>query len=136
MSSDQEKSDTPKKSIEQVAREVGSYDAQAYYFVFEALDWLMTRLKERRHVKGSELAEAIRDLSVERFGMLAGTVLSSWGLTETADFGRIVYALIETGHMSRTEEDDIRDFDDVYDFRGAFTAYAIPDASETDEEQG
>ena len=126
MSEKNEKAETPEKSVEQVAREAGHYDVQAYYFVFEALEWLMTRLGERRHVSGAELAEAIRDLAVERFGMLAGSVLSSWGLTETADFGRIVYALIEAGQMSRTDDDDIRDFDDVYNFECAFKTYDIP----------
>ncbi len=126
MSETNGQAEAPKKSLEQVARDVGRYDVQAYYFVFEALEWLMSRLGERRHVTGAELAEAIRDLSVERFGMLAGPVMTSWGLTGTADFGRIVYALIEAGHMNRTENDDIHDFDNVYDFEHTFKTYEIP----------
>ena len=117
----------PSKSIEQVAREVRRYDVQAYYFVFEVLEWLMGKLDERRHVSGAELSRAIRDHAVERFGLLARNVLTSWGVTCTSDFGRIVYALIEAGQMSRTDRDSITDFDAVYDFNQAFRSYDIPD---------
>ena len=125
MSGSVNKPHVPDKSIEEVAREVGRYDVQAYYFVGEALEWLLTRLDERRHVTGAELSEAVRDLAIERFGMLAQHVLGTWGITTTADFGRIVYALIEAGQMSKTDEDDVGDFDSVYDFQQAFGAYEI-----------
>ena len=117
----------PNKSIEQVAREVGRYDLQAYYFVFETIEWLMSKLGERRHVSGAELSRAIRDHAVERFGLLAQHVLASWGVTCTADYGRIVYALIESGQMSRTDQDSLADFDAVYDFNQAFKTYESPD---------
>lgn len=126
MSETNEKPEVPKKSIEQVARETGRYDVQAYYFLFETLEWLMGRLDERRHVSGAELSQAVRDLAVERFGMLAGGVMRSWGVNSTSDFGRMVYDLIEAGQMSRTEEDDIHDFDAVFDFEKAFATYEIP----------
>lgn len=117
----------PNKSVEQVARELGRYDVQAYYFVFEVLEWLMGRMGERRHVSGAELSRAIRDHAVECFGLLAPHVLTSWGVTCTSDYGRIVYALIEAGQMSRTDQDSIADFDAVYDFNQAFRTYEIPD---------
>ena len=129
-----DKSEAPKKSVEQVAREQGRYDVQAYYFLFEALEWLMGHLGERRHVTGPEFSKAVRDLAVERFGMLAGSVFRSWGVTETTDFGRMVYALIEAGQMNKTEEDDIHDFDRVYDFPQAFASYRIPDEPAQKEE--
>ena len=126
MSDANNEQETPKKSIEQVARDVGLYDVQAYYFVGEALEWLMARLDERRHVTGAELSEAVRDLAVERFGMLAQSVLTHWGITSTACFGQIVYAMIEAGQMSKTDRDDIGDFNAVYDFDEAFEVYRIP----------
>lgn len=126
MSELSDEQEAPKKSIEQVAREVGLYDVQAYYFVGEALEWLMARLDERRHVTGAELSEAVRDLAVERFGMLAKQVLTQWGITSTDCFGRIVYAMIEAGQMSKTDQDDIGDFSSVYDFDEVFGIYRIP----------
>lgn len=126
MSDASNESSVPEKSIEQVAREVGLYDVQAYYFVGEALEWLMANLDERRHVTGAELSRAVRDLAVERFGMLAQQVLTQWGITSTDCFGQIVYAMIEAGQMSRTDQDDIDDFNSVYDFDEAFEIYRIP----------
>ncbi len=124
----------PSKSIERIARELGRYDVGAYIFVFETIEWLMSKLGERRHVSGAELSRAIRDHAVERFGLLARHVLASWGVTCTADYGRIVYALIECGQMSRTDQDRLADFDAVYDFSRAFKTYEIPDwVAQTEE---
>ena len=133
MSETNEQPEAPKKTVEQVAHEAGRFDVQAYYFVFEALEWLMSRMGERRHVSGAELSQAVRDLAVERFGMLAGSVMSSWGVKCTSDFGRIVYDLIEAGQMSKTDGDDIHDFDAVYDFDKAFAGYDIPLEPGSDE---
>ncbi len=108
------------KSLEEVVREKGKYDIEAYRFVFEALDYLLRTLGGPRHVTGAQLSHAIRELALERFGLLARTVLNQWGVHETHDFGEIVYHLVENGLMSKTDEDRISDFDDIYDFEEAF----------------
>jgi uncharacterized repeat protein (TIGR04138 family) len=66
------------------------------------------------------LCEAIRQYAVEEFGYLAKSVLNSWGIYKTRDFGNIVFNLIEIGRMKKTREDRLEDFDDVYDFDAAF----------------
>jgi uncharacterized repeat protein (TIGR04138 family) len=73
-----------------------------------------------RHVTGQELCLALRDLAVEKFGLLAGVVLGHWGLHSTHDFGRIVFALVDNGLLSKQPTDTIRDFDRVFDFRETF----------------
>ena len=108
------------KSLEQVAREAGRYDVEAYRFMFEALDLLLKKLEERRHVSGAELSHAVRELALERFGFMARSVLSQWGVHKTQDFGEIVFQLVNAGLMSKTEEDKLSDFEDIYDFREAF----------------
>ena len=108
------------KSLEAVVREKGRYDIEAYRFVFEALDHLLQKLGKRRHVSGAELSHAIRELAIERFGFLARTVLNAWDVHETHDFGEIVYHLVENELMSKTDEDRITDFDNIYDFEEAF----------------
>jgi len=108
------------KSLEQLARETGRYDVEAYRFMFEALDHLLGQLKERRHVSGAELSHAIRELAVERFGFMARSVLNQWGVHKTLDFGEIVFQLVNAGLMSKTEEDKVSDFNDIYDFQEAF----------------
>jgi uncharacterized repeat protein (TIGR04138 family) len=38
-----------------------------------------------------------------------------WGIDHTADFGEIVFNLVEANLMSKTSEDTRDDFRDVYD---------------------
>lgn len=102
------------------------YDERAYLFVLAAIEFLQQRLEARRHVTGQELAWACRDLALERFGLVARTVLDCWNVRETADWGRIVYALVEVGLLSTQSTDREDDFHDVYDFARAFDeAYAV-----------
>ena len=70
----------------------------------------------QRHLTGRELCESIRRLALEQFGYMAKTVLNSWGVHKTGDFGEIVFNLIEIGEMSKTKHDRREDFDDVFDF--------------------
>src|SRR5690606_18490866 len=96
------------------------YDERAFVFVLEAIEYLQNRLDQRRHVSGAELSWACRDLALERFGLIARTVLECWGVKSTADWGRIVFAMIEVQLLSAQPGDRIEDFDDVYDFPRAF----------------
>lgn len=96
------------------------YDEAAYVFVLSALNHVLERLGEPRHITGRELAEGVRDLALERYGPMARTVLEHWGIEETADVGRIVFALVESGVLIKQEEDSPDDFVDVFDFDEAF----------------
>jgi uncharacterized repeat protein (TIGR04138 family) len=73
-----------------------------------------------RHITGQELCEAIRQYALHLYGYMAKTVLNSWGLHSTGDFGEIVFNLIRTKQMCKTPQDTRADFDDVYDFDEAF----------------
>ena len=53
-------------------------------------------------------------------GFLARTVFAEWGIYQTADFGEIVFNLVEVGHLSKQETDSKEDFGDVFDFEEAF----------------
>jgi uncharacterized repeat protein (TIGR04138 family) len=108
------------ESILQIVRKDGRYGAQAYYFIFDALDFTIQRMRKVRHVTGRELLEGIRQYATENFGFLARTVLGEWGITQSRDFGEIVFNLVEAGLLSRTEKDTIKDFEDVFDFGAAF----------------
>ena len=71
------------------------FDEHAYLFVLSALEFCQGRLTERRHITGRELAEACRDLAIQRYGVLARMVLEHWGMTETAHIGDVVFTLVE-----------------------------------------
>ncbi len=72
------------------------------------------------HLTGQQLCEAIRQLALEQFGLMARVVLHSWGVHVTGDFGEIVYNLIDIGLMKKSETDRREDFNDVFDFEEAF----------------
>lgn len=80
---------------------------------------------ERRHVSGQQLCLGLRTYAVERYGLLAGTVLGRWGLKRTDDFGTIVYAMIDRGDLRASERDSIEDFKGVFDFAEAFGALQV-----------
>jgi uncharacterized repeat protein (TIGR04138 family) len=94
--------------------------------VYEALDFTLKKIGCKRHVTGRELLFGIRDLALEQFGGLATMVFEVWGVRATADFGAIVWSLVESGLMSRSDTDALSDFEDVYDFREAFRIDARP----------
>jgi uncharacterized repeat protein (TIGR04138 family) len=67
------------------------------------------------HVTGQDLSRAAKDWAVLQYGFMAKTVLAKLGLRKTRDFGDAVYNMIEVGLMSKTPEDSVEDFDDVFD---------------------
>jgi uncharacterized repeat protein (TIGR04138 family) len=98
------------------------YHESAYVFILSALHYVIERLPEPRHITGRELAEGVRDLALERFGLMARTVLEHWGIHATVDVGQLVFALVEAGILIKQEEDNLRDFEHVFDFDEAFGA--------------
>ena len=69
-----------------------------------------------RHLTGQQLCEASRRYALEHYGLLAKTVLKSWGILGTHDLGEIVYNLIRVDLMKKSEQDRREDFDGVFDF--------------------
>ena len=120
----------PSKPMEQVVLEDGRYPPEAFGLLHEGLAKAVqgihgdaARGEGQRHVSGRQLCEALRDLAVERWGMLAKTVLNRWNIRKTVDFGNMVYLLVENNFMRKTEEDSLDDFRDIYDFDDAFSGY-------------
>ena len=96
------------------------FEEGAYLFVIAALEHCQTRLTERRHVTGRELAEACRDLALRQFGLTARLVLEHWGIRCTRDIGDVVFTLVDLSYLISQPTDSRGDFDDVFDFRQAF----------------
>jgi uncharacterized repeat protein (TIGR04138 family) len=96
------------------------YEEGAYIFVLSALNYVLQRLPEPRHISGRELASGVRDLALERYGPMARTVLEHWGIRETGAVGDIVFALVECGVLIKQDEDTRADFENVFDFDEAF----------------
>jgi uncharacterized repeat protein (TIGR04138 family) len=115
--------------VELIRKDDPRYEAGAYVFMRQALDHTLTGIKEQektgghRHVSGQELCEGIRDYALEQYGPMAHTLLQSWGISRTEDFGQIVFNLVEFGIFGKTDTDSIEDFNNVYDFE---TVFATP----------
>jgi uncharacterized repeat protein (TIGR04138 family) len=93
------------------------YAPEAYGFVMDALEFTIHRVGERRHVSAAELLENLCDHAMERFGVLAYSVLENWGLRTTDDVGETVFQLVEAQVLSRREKDSRDDFHDAFDLR-------------------
>jgi uncharacterized repeat protein (TIGR04138 family) len=109
------------------------YHLEAYQFVRESLayaqkimkmpasnDEAESKEKQDHHLTGQQLCQAIREYAMEQYGFMAKTVLNSWGIHNTGDFGEIVYNLIRIKEMRKSKSDRREDFDDQYPFETAF----------------
>jgi uncharacterized repeat protein (TIGR04138 family) len=96
------------------------YHETAYLFILSGLHFTIERLGVPRHISGRELAEGCRDLAIERWGLMARSVLEYWGIHATRDLGAIVFALVECGVLVKQDDDLPDDFEFVYEFEEAF----------------
>ncbi len=115
------------KRVESLAEQDGRYRKEAFLFLYAALEYTVRRLgrdkaktQAERHVTGQELSRGIGEFAREQYGPMARSVLEHWGVRRTRDFGEMVFLLVNAGMMSKTEEDRIEDFADVYDFEKEF----------------
>jgi uncharacterized repeat protein (TIGR04138 family) len=126
---------TEEKTLQEIVDEVDRYPIEAFLFLQQGLGYAVnlvhgevtqsTDPEVSRHITGPQLCEGLRAYALSQWGMLAKVVLARWGIHSTLDFGRIVFALVDAGHMQKTENDTIEDFRNVYDFKTAFDVYQI-----------
>jgi uncharacterized repeat protein (TIGR04138 family) len=109
------------QKIEEIRAKDPRYALRAYEFTRQAVTYAsQVVLAHGAHVTGPELLEAIRRFAIDRYGLLAADVLQEWGVRTTHDFGEIVFQLVEADLLSKTEDDRLEDFRDVYAFQDAF----------------
>ncbi len=117
----------PERSIEDIFSEDNRYPLEAVQFVREGLNHSVAKYHRDggqsgtvHHVSGPQLCEGLRELALNRWGMMARSVLEKWNIKRTRDFGEIVFLLVDNGWMQKEPSDSVDDFDDVYDFKDAF----------------
>ena len=108
------------ESIANILKRDARFDAQAYFFLKEALDFTLKRIAEdnegqARHVSGPELLAGFRDCALEQFGPMASTLMAEWGVHRGEDVGDMVFHLIEEQVFGKQESDSHQDFADVLD---------------------
>lgn len=114
------------KKIEEITRNDPRYKTDAYEFVMRALWFTQKKLKKPGHISGRQLLEGIREFVLDKYGPMAKTVLTHWGIESTDDFGEIVFNMVESGLLYKTEEDSRDNFKNVYNFDKAFDVFKIP----------
>lgn len=112
-----------------VKERAGFFPPQAFVFVQEGLRHTVEQLHDstqlepvdgERHVTGAELSMGLRDYAIGQYGLLARSVFSSWNIHHTEDFGKIVFAMVESGLMRKSDDDNLEDFVGVFEFDEAF----------------
>ena len=127
------------EAIDLIILEDGRYDREAYIFLREALDYSVNAFRKSgsgtdTNVSGGELLEGIREYALQEFGPLTKHVLNTWGIRETADFGEIVFQLVDKGVLGKNDTDSKRDFEKKYDFDEVFSAPFLPGANEKEHD--
>lgn len=126
-------------SLQQLVVKDPRYHVDAYIFIREALAFAADSMelvsaademevpeeeieqnRRERHLSGQELCEAIRLYALKQYGYMAKVVLNRWGVNQTADFGEIVYNMIDVGIMKKSSRDKKSHFNDVFEFDKAF----------------
>ena len=113
------------EKVEEIFAKDPRYARDAYTFLREALDFTQKIIgKENhgkmRHVTGQELLNGIRQFALAQFGPMTKTVLEEWGIKNCGDFGELVFNMVESGLLAKTEKDSREDFQEGYDFTHAF----------------
>lgn len=108
-------------AVEEIYLRDKRYKPDSYEFAMQALHFTQNKLKRSGHLSGRELLAGIQEFAIEEYGPMAKTVLKHWGINKTEDFGNIVFNLIEKKILSKTQEDSLGDFKDVYDFEVVFS---------------
>lgn len=129
--------------IPSIMEDAGGFSPLAFQFIRDGLGHTVAMVHgedaastlsdeedESRHVSGRDLCHGLRDYALRRYGLLAKTVLNHWGVTQTEDFGKIVFALVDAGLLRKTDDDTIEDFRGVFDFDDEFRG-SIEDSLDT-----
>jgi uncharacterized repeat protein (TIGR04138 family) len=117
--------------LERILAKDSRYSRDAYFFIREALDFTQKLISREnrdvvRHISGQELLDGIRRYALQQFGPMAITVLEDWGVKRCADFGEIVFNMVDSGLLAKTEKDSREDFQNGYDFAEAFQKPYLP----------
>jgi len=93
--------------VVRIAENDPRYKEDAYIFVMEALSYTQKKFNAQRHLSGEEILSGMRELLIEKYGPMTMTVLKHWGIKNTEDFGNVVFNLVESRVLSKTEEDSL-----------------------------
>ena len=113
------------EALDQILAKDNRFHRDGYLFMREALDFTQKQVGREnqnmvRHVTGQELLDGLRQYALQQYGPMTTTVFEEWGIRNCQDFGEIVFNMVESGLLAKTEKDTRDDFQNSYDFTEAF----------------
>ena len=113
------------KVLESIVRKDPRYPIEALVFVQNAVSYTVDKLyrsknRKIKHISGPQLLDGIKDFALQQFGPMAVDIFEYWGITNTEDFGKIVFKLVDHNLLSARKEDKLEDFKNGYDFDEVF----------------
>jgi uncharacterized repeat protein (TIGR04138 family) len=119
------------ETLEQILASHPQYPRDAYLFVREALDHTQKNITKSgrgklRHITGQELLAGIREYALQQFGPMTITVFEEWNIRACSDFGELVFNMVDSGMLAKTEQDSRADFATGYNFDDAFRKPFLP----------
>jgi len=98
--------------------EASGYGVDAVLFVSAVLGHTLRHIRRggQEHVTARDVCAGFRDYARMYFndGAEAVDLLSEWGLRGSDDVGKVIFAMIETGHAKSAEGDRLEDFAGVF----------------------
>jgi uncharacterized repeat protein (TIGR04138 family) len=127
------------EKVEVIRAQDSRYAAEAYSFLREALDYTQKTIAKDsrgrlRHVTGQELLGGIREFALAQFGPMTMMVLEEWGIHHCRDFGELVFNMVESDLLAKTDRDSRADFGGGYDFFDAFRKPFLPPSQQVKPE--
>lgn len=113
------------EKVNQIISRHPRYKVDAYEFMMQALWFTQEKLKRNGHVSAKELAYGAKEYGLDLYGPMTRAVFEHWGIRTTGDFGEIVFDMIDSGIMSKSDNDTKEDFRGVYDFDQAFDIFNL-----------
>lgn len=108
---------TLEELIADIYKKNKKYKENAYLLIFEVLDRYHTILTlegrvdaKTRHLNAKGLYREIILYAIDKYGLLAGHVLESFGLTNAYDIGELIGIMIDNRLLIKGDNDSIDDF--------------------------
>ena len=120
------------ETIEKIVAQDSRYSLEAYYFVREALDYTQKKLvrnkkiQQPQHISGQELLEGTRKFTLKEYGPMGYHVLEAWGINRCEDIGELVFNMVASNLLSKTDEDTRDDFSGGFEFTEALVWPFLP----------
>ena len=114
-----------KMVVRKIVGQDSRYNADAYEFISEAVNFTAAKLKKdnsrkNRHVSCVELLHGVGEYARLSFGPMAGDIFEQWGLKSSKAIGDVVFNMIHEKLLSASENDSVEQFAKGPDFYELF----------------